>query len=281
MYMCTFQLRFDQTAVLTTFGKATQGYPNSEGLEAGLKLKFPWPIQKVMFYDGRIQTLSDRLEQQETKDRHVVVLSMYMTWQIMNPLFFYRTFQTMEMAQRYLRDRLSSARWVIGQFTFDDLTNVDQSQLKIDNAESAVLKQIQEDIKDHPFGINVSQVGIKRVLLPESIAQAVFGRMRVTRQRLAQNAHSEGEAIAQSIRAQANSDQSRILSLAERIAQEIRTQGDEAAAKLYQAFKEDEDFAIYIRQLESLQSILNNNTTFVLDTETMPFTLLKKGLMMP
>ena len=276
LYMATFQLNYNQCAVLTTFGKATRGYANNDGTEAGLKWKWPWPIERVHCYDARIQILSDRLEQQETKDRHVVILNMYMTWRIRNPLHFYRNFVKTETATRYLRDRLSSARWVIGQFTFDDLTHVDASKLKLKQAETAVLNQLQKDLASHDYGISIDHVGIKRILLPKSITQAVFGRMRVTRKRIAQNAQSEGEAIARSIRAQANSDQKRILSFADRMAQEIRAEGDEAAAKHYHVFKENEDFAIYIRKLESLQAMLDENTTFVLDTESPPFDLLKQ-----
>ena len=279
LYMSTFQLAYHQCAVLTTFGKATKGYSNIDGSEAGLKWKWPWPVQKVYYFDARIKTLSDRLEQQETKDRHVVILNMYMTWRICDPLSFYRTFTKTENSQQYLRDRLSSARWIIGEFTFEDLTNVDPDKLKIADAEQAILKQIQNDIKEFPFGIEISNVGIKRILLPKSITQAVFGRMRVTRQRLAQNARSEGEAIARSIRAQAHSDQKRILSFAERMAQEIRSEGDEAAAKYYHIFKENEEFAIFIRKLESLKHILDENTIYVLDTETPPFDLFKQGLL--
>jgi len=277
-YMSTFQLGYNKCAVLTSFGKAIKGYKNDDGVDSGLKWKWPWPVQRVFFYDSRIQTLSDRLEQQETRDRHVVILNMYMTWRISNPVDFYKTFSKIKSAQFFLRDRLSSARWIIGQFTFDDLTNVDESKLKISDAEIAIFNQLQKELEEYSFGIEISHVGIKRILLPESITQAIFGRMRVTRQRLAQNARSEGDAIAQSIRAQANSDQKRILSFAERIAQDIRSQGDEAAAKYYHIFKKDEDFAIYIRNLESLQTMLKENTTLVLDTETAPFNILKQGL---
>lgn len=99
--------------------------------------------------------------------------------------------------------------------------------------------------------------------------------MRQTRQRLAQSARSEGNAIARTIRAKADSDRQRILAFAERESQAIRAEGDAAAAKYYEIFARNEEFAVFLRKPETLERTLSNNTTFLLDTGTVPFDLLR------
>jgi membrane protease subunit HflC len=275
LYMISFQVNFDESAIITTFGKASKkDVINAQGNDAGLHFKWPWPIQKVKKFDRRLLVLDDRLEQQETKDKQVVILKTYAAWKIVEPLNFYRSLKNIKGGERFLRERLRSARSEIGNFTFDDLTNVDPEKLKIVNAENAILKRMRSDLLNLNCGIAIESLGISRIILPEQITSSVFSRMKRTRQRLAQNARSEGNAIARSIRAKADSDKRRIMAFAEREAQGIRAEGDAAAAKYYKVFAQNEKFAIFLRKLEALESVLSNNTTFLLDTKMAPFDLL-------
>jgi len=276
IYSITFQVRFNEMALVTTFGKAdSSSVINRNGTEAGLHWKWPWPIQHVRLMEARLRTLEDQLEQQETKDKHVVILKAYLTWRIVDPLEFQRSFHTAADATLFLRDRLRNARAEIGTFTFDQLTNTDPKKLRLADAENNILARIQTDLAGKGYGIAVCAVGIKRILLPEQITTSVFERMRQTRRRLAQNARSEGQAFASSIRAKARSDQERILAFAERKAQSIRAEGDAAAAAYYRVFAENEELAVFMRELETLESVLENNATFIVDTKIEPFHLLK------
>jgi len=277
LYAISFQVRFEQSAIVLTFGKADSSDMINAGTtdEAGLHWKWPWPIQEVRFFDKRLRPLDDLLEQQETKDKQVVVLKTYLTWRITDPLAYYRTLQTDNGAEQFLKDRMRTARAEIGNYSFDELTNDDPARLRLAEAEEAILKRLRNDLVDQGYGIEVASMGVKRILLPEQITQAVFRQMSQTRQRLAQNARSEGEATARSIQAAARSDEQRILAFAQRKAQSIRAEGDAAAARYYRVFAQNEDFAIFIRKLEALEGILSNNSTFLLDTKLEPFDLLK------
>lgn len=277
LYAIAFQVRFDQSALVLTFGKADSSAIINAGDkdEAGLHWKWPWPIQEVRYFDKRLRPLDDLLEQQETKDNQVVVLKTYLTWQITDPLAYYRTLHSDNGAEQFLKDRMRTARAEIGNFSFDELTNEDPARLRLPEAEKAILNRLRNDLAGQGYGIKVASMGVKRILLPEQITEAVFRQMRQARQRLAQNARSEGEATARSIRAAARSDQERILAFAQRKAQSIRAEGDAAAAQYYRVFAQNEDFAIFIRKLETLESILSNNSTFLLDTNPEPFDLLK------
>ncbi len=273
----TFRVNFDEMALVSTFGRATESSViNRNGNQAGLHLKWPWPVQDVFRIDRRFSVLEDRLEQQETKDRHVVIAKAYAVWRVDDPLCFYRTFRSSKDAEAFLQERLRATKAEISRFTFDELTNADPEKLKLDEIQQALLNRMKSDLAVHACGINVASVEISRILLPERITRSVFSRMKQTRQRYAQNARSEGKAIAQGIEAKTNSDKQRILAFAERVAQNIRAQGDAAAAQYYAEYNKNPDFALFLRKLEALEKSLEKNTTFVLDMDSEPFELLKK-----
>jgi len=277
-YMCTYQVAFNEMAVVTTFGKAGAGASkNVDCTDAGLHWKWPRPIQRVRTYDARIRVLEDRLEQQETSDKQVVVIKAFVAWKINEPLQFYRSMRTTANAERIIRDRLRTARAEIGNFTFDDLTNADPEKLRIAEVERAILDRMNEELEGQQLGFEIHTMGIKRLILPQQITTSVFERMRETRERLAQQARSEGEAIARKIRAQAHGDEQRIVAFADRKAISIRAEGDEAAAQYYRLFAENEDFAVFLRKMEALQKTLKHNTTFLLDTSITPFDMLDEG----
>ncbi|MBD3346873.1 MAG: hypothetical protein GF401_17600 [Chitinivibrionales bacterium] len=276
-YLFTYRVNFDETVLVTTFGKAGErSVKNSEGNGAGLYFKWPWPVQKVTRFDRRIIILEDRLEQQETKDKQVVIVKAFTSWRITDALGFHRFFKTFEQAEEFLRERLRSAKAEIGNFSFEELTNADPAKLRIDDAEKALLQRTKNDLEKHHCGIEIRTVGISRILLPENITRTVFSRMKQTRHRMAQNTRSEGKAVAKSIMAKTGSDKRRILAFTERMAQNIRAQGDAAAAQYYKEYSKNKNFAIFLRKLEALEKSLSKNTTFILDTDTEPFDLLKE-----
>lgn len=275
-YLITCMVNFDETVLITTFGKASEeSVKNCDGTGAGLYLKWPWPIQQVVRFDRRLQVLEDRLEQQETSDKQVLIIKAYAVWQVSDALAFYRSFVSSAKAHEFLRDRLRTAKAEIGRFSFDDLTNADPEKLHLKKAEEALLQRIRKDLSTQACGIDVHAVGINRIVLPENITRSVFTRMRQTRNRLAQNARSEGKAAAKSIIATTDSDRKRILAFTERISQNIRAQGDAAAAEYYAEYEKNEKFAIFLRKLDALKKSLEKNTTFILDTQSEPFDLLK------
>ncbi len=283
LYMITYQVDFNEVAVVTTFGKAgPQAVKRGEAPEGGfignLYWRWPSPIQKVYRYDARIRVLEDRLEEQQTRDKQSVIVQAYVAWRISDPLAFYQSMSAAELAAvekavERLRSGLRDAKSEIGLFTFDQLTNSDPAALKIGEAEAAIAAKLQASIdREQPsWGITIEDVGIKRVELPEKVTEKVFERMKATRQRLAQSARSEGEARAADIKSKAESARQRIEAFAERRAQEIRAEGAAAAAEYYSVFQQNEDFAIFLRKLEALRNTLANNTTFLIDTRVMPF----------
>ncbi|MFN9368131.1 MAG: protease modulator HflC [Planctomycetia bacterium] len=265
-YMFLYQVRYDQVAVRTTFDRAEEGSVQST---PGLKWRLPWPIHKVTHYSKRLQLLEDTIEELQTADGKSVIVKTYLTWRIVNPLDFYRSLKDPAEAQRQLASKLRSIRSVISKYRLDELVNLDRDKIRLSAIEDEQKAELEQALAQSGYGLKVESVGIYKIVLPEATTQKVFETMIKTRERLSENALQEGQAQASAIRSEAESARDRILAFAERRAQTIRSQGDREAAKEYQSFAANEEFAIFLRKVEALKKMLDHNTTFVLSADSL------------
>ena len=262
-YTFSFQVRYDEIAVKTRFDKASQ---ETIYKEPGIYFKWFPPIESVTSYPTTIQILDDQLEEQQTADGYAVIVRSYLAWEITDPYNFFVSLRSIREAEDKLRPLLRDNRGIISQYRFDQLVNLDPSQLKISDIETSAANQLQQRVDAQGFGIKVHAIGIRRVLLPESVTEKVFGRMKENREALAEQARAEGRAQAEAIKSGAESARMRILAFAERRAQAIRAEGEREAAEHYGKFAKNEQFAIFLRKVEAMKAILDEgNTTFILD----------------
>jgi len=264
--MFFYQVRYDQVAVLTAFDKADS---SSVQDTAGLKWRWPWPINKVSLYSKRLQVLEDKIEELQTADGKSVIVRTYLTWRIADPLRFYITLKDPAEANRQLASRLREIRGIISNYRFDELVNLDRSILKLGDIETRAAKMLDDELSQAGYGVKVESVGIHKIILPESATEKVFETMIANRERLAENALQEGQAQASAINSEAESARQRILAFAERKAQMIKSEGDREAASQYSSFAENEEFAIFLRKIDALRKMLDHNTTFVLSADSL------------
>jgi len=236
--------------------------------ESGLYFAVPW-VQKVYTYSQRLQMLEDQLEEIQTSDEKVVILQTYITWRIEDPYAFFKRVNTIDRARKDLRAYLQDTKSVFSQFRFDEMVNTDPSKLKLQEIELRAAEQLRQKLEatDQPYGIRVEQVGIRRLLLPEQTTTKVFERMKTTRQRLAQEARSEGEGQATTIKASAESAKKRILAFADRVANKIRAEGDREAGEALIVFQKAPDLAIFLRQLKTAERAFAPNSQFILNAD--------------
>jgi membrane protease subunit HflC len=122
------------------------------------------------------------------------------------------------------------------------------------------------------FGIEIIDVRVKRVDLPEEVEASVFARMRSERQRIAKKYRAEGEEQARIIRAEADKEAIIILAEAYKKSKELRGEGDAAAIKIYAAaFEQDPEFYSFLRSLEAYEKFLKGGTTLVLRSDSKLF----------
>lgn len=277
----TFQVRQNEIALVTTFGKPTRSLnTDTDRPEPGLFFKWPWPIQKVQKFDKRIQNFEGKFEETLTQDRYPLLVSVYSGWTINNPALFRERFgDSMDKARQNLEGLIRSAKnAVVGKHPFAHFISTDEAQLKFTDIERDILLAIQPEAKAN-YGIDVRFLGIERLGLPESITQKVFDRMKEERQRYVQKLQADGEAKARDIRSAADRERTETLAKAEAKVTEIKGQADAEAAKALAVFKDNPELAVFLLKINALEESLKERSTLILDQRTPPFDLLdaKRG----
>lgn len=270
-----FQVRQSEVAIVTTFSK-----PSGEALGPGPHFRLPWPIQKVYKFDQRVQSYEGKIIESQTSGGDNLLTQIYVGWRISDPKQFFLRFggSTPEKAEERLNEMLRSAQTAaVGKHAMSDFVSAEGS--KFPEIEAQVLGAVQSQLKANNYGIEVQFVGIKKLGLPESVTESVFGNMRSERARLAVAYEAEGQKEADIIRARANSDAAKTLAAAESEATRIRAQGQKAAAEVYPTFQQNPELANFLLQLDALESSLKDRATLVFDANTLPFNLLRGGSM--
>lgn len=280
-YWSTYTVRFTEVAVVTTFGKADDSsIINQDGDQAGIHPKWPFPIQSVTRYDTRVRLVQTRSETQLTADDRQIIVESFLTWRVANPLVFYQRFSNagpdardhFREADRTLNSLLRSAMSEVSTFRLGELFTPDTQASRLGQLEQAIFSRMTSGVGADAlsladYGIEPVLVGINRVVLPEETTREVFERMKATREKLAAEAQSQGQARAQTIRNEADSAARRIIAFAERRAQEIRVAGDREAARWLAYFQEEPELAVFLKNVELLRKGLGRRATLVLPAE--------------
>lgn len=127
-------------------------------------------------------------------------------------------------------------------------------------------------------GIEVVDVQIRRLNLPEGNRAAVYARQKSERQRIANKYRAEGQAEAKKIASQAQRESEAVLSQAYAQAQAIRGAGEAQAAETYAAaYGRDPEFFRLLRTLQAYEEMLGNQATLILSADSPLFRLLRDG----
>lgn len=278
LFMLTFTVRFTEVGVVTTFGKADEGSIVSS---AGLKMRWPYPIQNVTLYDTRSRFVRLNSEQQQTSDSRQIVVESFLLWKVSDPLKFYQRFsgesaearEHYDAADQLLRSLLRASMSEIGRYRLDQLFSPQINSSKLPELEDAILRRLSNSggsdsggtsLSD--YGIDVSLVGLTRVEFPEETNKDVFERMKSTRERIASEAESEGAAQALKIQKDAETSAALIMAFAEQRAAQIRSQGDAEAAQYLKLLAEDPALAVFIENIKFMKNLISKRTTLVLPT---------------
>jgi len=270
LLLFTFQVRYSEKAVVTTFGKITGTY------DPGLHLRWPWPIQQVYHFDQRTQNFEDNFSENLTADNINLLVSVYVGWKITDAPEFLNSFKdgSIAAAQSQLQSMLTSAKSaVVGSNTLSAFVNADLSQLKFDQIQHDIEQKVQDELQTNNYGIQVEFLGIKKLGLPDSVTEAVFTRMKSERNILISQAQNEGQAEATKIKA--NADRQANITLADANAQATRIEGEGVAeaAKTLPTFEENPDLSVFLLRVKAIQQSLNQRSMVIFDQRTPPFDL--------
>lgn len=244
------------------------GNPISIQTEPGLSLRPPFA--EVRVFDRRYQYLNSEPQQMQTRDAERPVIDHYVVWRIDDPLRFFADFpQGMEQAAAQV-DRIarSDVRDVIGQRTMQELVADARNEIM-----TAITGQSSARLRE--FGIEVRDVRINRVELPETTEENVFARMRAERERLARKYRAEGDEEGRRIRAEAEREARVTVAEARRQAEVLRGEGDAEAARIYaEAHSEAPEFYGFVRRLDAYRKTIGARTTLVVPPDNEFFDLL-------
>jgi membrane protease subunit HflC len=274
LYMCSYQVRSTEVAIIKTFGEASQEpirvREDDDSFFAGLRFKAPWPIQSVVKYDTRIRLLEDRVEETPTQDSKPIILTTFTGWTISDPYTFHRRYQTVKAGEEALRNRIRThKKAVVGQYDFSDFVSTRPEDRKLEQIEQEMFEAVAATAQEE-FGITVTMFGIKQLNLPESVTKAVFDTMKTTEENKAKNYRTEGKAEAERIVARATAAEQRILAVARRKVAEIQSQALAEVGEIYKKFRGHEELRIFLDELDALEEIMRTRTEVFFDTFTSP-----------
>ncbi|MHB9017890.1 MAG: protease modulator HflC, partial [Burkholderiales bacterium] len=127
------------------------------------------------------------------------------------------------------------------------------------------------------IGIEVVDVRIKHVDLPQEVSASVYKRMEADRKRVASELRSTGAAQGEQIRADADRQRQIIIANAYRDAQQVKGEGDAQASTIYaSAYSQNPEFYAFYRSLAAYRESFNHKTdVLVLEPDTDFFKYMK------
>ena len=236
-----FTVHQTEQVLVTQFGKPVRVIK-----QPGLYAKIPF-IQTVNVFDNRLLDFDMPGEEVILGDQRRLIVDSFIRFRITDPLEYY---QTVGFGEQAIRARLNSIassalRRVLGSEPLLSVLSADRPR---------ITKQIRDQVNDEArrFGIEVSDLRLRRADLPEENTQAILSRMQSERERVAREARAEGAEVAARIRAGA--ERERVVILAEAHAQSdvIRGQGEQESIAIYaDAFQRDAQFFAFWRTLQA------------------------------
>ena len=238
VYQAVIIVQEGQRGIMLRFNKVHRDADNKVVVyEPGLHFKLPI-IDQLKTLDARIQTLDGQEDRFVTVEKKDLLVDSYVKWKISDFGQFYTSTggdyqKASDLLRRKVNDRLRSE---IGSRTIKDIVSGSRGELMA-GAQKAL--NAGEDGAER-LGIEVVDVRVKQINLPNEVSSSIYQRMQAERAAVAREHRSQGEEKAEFIRADVDKKVILILANANKTAEEMKGQGDAEAAKIYaDAFKKD------------------------------------------
>lgn len=244
-----------QVAVKRAFGEVVES-----DIKPGLHFKIPF-VHTVLKFDARIQTLDSRPERFLTKEKKNVIVDSFVKWKIVDVKSYYKAtagdlFQAANLlsnsTNKGLRDEFASR-------TLREVVSGERDKLM-----ESITKKLNEQTQKE-FGIEVLDVRVKGIDLPEDLSKNVYRRMSTEREREARETRSQGKELAEGIQADADRQKTILEANAHKESEQIRGEGDAQASAIYaQAFSKDPEFYRFTRSLKAYRDTFSSKNDVLL-----------------
>jgi membrane protease subunit HflC len=227
----------------------------------GLHFKVPF-VQSVTRFDGRVLTLDGPVDAYTTQDQKSVRVDYFLKWRIADTLAYYKATGGQQL----------SADGLLGSLVNRGLGN----EVALRPIEAIVAGGAEEiatalmsaaAAKAAELGVELVDLRIRRIELPDELRNAYYERMRAERRRVAAERSAKGEEEAEKIRAEADRKVEATVANAYRDAEKMRGEGDARAAEIYaRAYGQDPEFYSFYRSLDVYREVFRGQqNVFVLE----------------
>jgi membrane protease subunit HflC len=242
--------------------------------EPGLYIKVPL-LDNVRYFDTRILTI-DTAEPERflTSEKKNVLVDLFIKWRITDVRQYFITVQGNEsLAQTRLLQTINDGlRAEFGNRTVHDVVSGERDKIM-----NLMRDKANEDARK--IGVDVLDVRLKRIELPQEVSVDVYRRMEAERKRVANELRSTGSAESEKIRADADRQREVIVAQAYREAQRIKGEGDGKATAIHaRAYEQNAEFYAFYRSLEAYKaSFRGRNDVLVIEPNSDFFKYLRSG----
>ena len=244
-----------ERGVKLQFGKLVEA-----DIQPGLHVKVPF-VDNVRIFDARILTVDAQPASFFTIEKKRLIVDSYAKWRIANVETYYKATGGVEsVAQNRLANRVNNGlRNQFGTRTLHEVVSGERDLLM-----KNITDELNATVLDS-LGIEVVDVRVKRIDLPQEVSSQVFRRMTAERDKEARELRSTGKERAEKIRASADRERTIEVANAYRDAEELRGQGDAKAASVYAAaYQQDPEFYSFMRSLNAYKTAFSNKSDIML-----------------
>lgn len=254
-YSSLFVVSEGNKAIVIQFGKVQRDEATQETVvfDPGLHLKLPF-IDRVVPLDSRVQTLDDSPGRFVTSEKKDLIVDSYVKWRIKDFARYYlSTGGNKLQAENLLNQKVNNGlRSEFGSRTISQIVSGERSEL-MDQAMAQAADSSDE------LGIEIVDVRVKQINLPEEVSNSIFARMRAERAAVAREHRSEGKEQSEIIKANIDAKVTVMLADAERNLRKLRGEGDAQAAQIYaETYSQSPEFYSFLRSMDAYRKSFNS-----------------------
>lgn len=255
-------------AIKLKFGEIVQ-----TNIEAGLHFKVPF-VEVVKRFDARVITLDTQQARFLTSGKKYAIVDAYAQWRIKDVRAFYKATSGSRLEATTLLNALlnKGLRDEIAARTLHEVVSGERDNLMM-HLTAKLNTQTQTDL-----GIEVLDMRVKAIDLPEDLSRSVYSRMAAERSREAREHRSQGQELAEGIQADADRQQVVIEADAYSESERIRGDGDAKATSIYSsAYNKDGEFYAFTRSLKAYTESFKANDILLLEPTNEFFRYMKSN----
>ncbi|EED35575.1 HflC protein [Luminiphilus syltensis NOR5-1B] len=248
-------VRETERGVLLKFGEVV-----NPDIKPGLHFKVPF-VNNVRIFDGRILTVDSSPERFFTQEKKALIVDSFAKFRVKDTATFYTATNGEEArAAGLLAQRINNGlRNEVATRTVQEVVSGQRDELM-----SAIIRQLSDTASDE-LGVEIIDVRVKKIDLPPDVSDSVYRRMNAEREKEARELRSQGQELAEGIRAAADREVTVIAANAAKEAEIVRGEGDARATSIYaQAFNEDAEFYSFLRSLKAYQETFQGSSDIML-----------------